>query len=841
MVDFKKLRSSKAKASVTDPIEIFRRLPKPPGITDLYISEAHVLEEWYQRREERDLVIKLHTGGGKTLVGLLIAQSILNEIHEPVVYLSPTTQLVEQCLERARDYGIPAMPYAKNEDFPDEFLSGNCVLICTYQALFNGMSRFGAPGSKRDPLHAGGIILDDAHVSFSTVRDSFTLRIEKDSDKEAYEYLTNLFRHDFELTGRLGTFDDVVSGLDYNILEVPYWNWFNKDSQVREYLRKNSDNYLFEWPFLRDSFEYCHALISKNSFVITPVFPLVDLVPTFSICSRRVFMSATIGDDSAIVRTFNAGHESIAKPISSSSLAGTSERMILAPELMKLNTDIPSMLHKVAEWAAGKRRISTVVLVPSGNAAKTWIDVCKYADSAEMVVDFVRSLQEGKSKGPFVFANRYDGIDLPGNSCRLLIVSGLPRGTSEYDQFRSNVFLHGKAINSALAQRVEQGMGRAARGPGDYCVVIITGKDLIAWIGRSANVKFLTSSSRAQLEMGIEVSKNVKDSKSFAETMESCFKRDKEWIEYHAETLAESVVPEEIDVESLRVADAEQKAFQLWRDGYCEKAIAKLEKYLGENPDLDNQSKGWVLQFAARIAYHWSNKEMSQGFQQNAYGHNRYLLKPEVVPPYVPLPRPSKQAAAIVEEIFRFTPRRGFLSEFDEVVSHLVPEATSNQFEASLESLGKMLGFSSERPERIYGVGPDVLWLVSDKLGLVIEAKSRKDGKNALTKDQHGQLLVAVEWFKKEYPDYSYLGVSVHPNKTATKNAIAEDTKALTYDTLSSLISNARGLFTELCEMARGKNEIIASCEHLLSKWRLHPVDLIREYLLLFELETRYN
>ncbi len=172
-------------------------------------------------------------------------------------------------------------------------------------------------------------------------------------------------------------------------------------------------------------------------------------------------------------------------------------------------------------------------------------------------------------------------------------------------------------------------------------------------------------------------------------------------------------------------------------------------------------------------------------------------------------------------------------------MSHLVPEATSNQFEASLESLGKMLGFSSERPERVYGIGPDVLWLVNDKLGLVIEAKSRKDGKNALTKDQHGQLLIAIQWFKKEYRDYSYLGVCVHPNKTATKNAIAEDTKALTYDTLNSLISNSRGLFTELCEMARGKDDIVDSCENRLSQWKLCPADLIREYLLPFQLGKR--
>ena len=71
MVDFKKLRARKAGSAVIDPVEIFRRLPKPPGINDLYTSQAQVLSDWFARRDENDLVVKLHTGGGKTLVGLL--------------------------------------------------------------------------------------------------------------------------------------------------------------------------------------------------------------------------------------------------------------------------------------------------------------------------------------------------------------------------------------------------------------------------------------------------------------------------------------------------------------------------------------------------------------------------------------------------------------------------------------------------------------------------------------------------------------------------------------------------------------------------------------------------
>jgi replicative superfamily II helicase len=66
MVDFKKLRAGKAKPS---PINLRE---KPVGINDLYASQAEVLDTWHGRRHDKDVVVKLHTGGGKTLVALLM-------------------------------------------------------------------------------------------------------------------------------------------------------------------------------------------------------------------------------------------------------------------------------------------------------------------------------------------------------------------------------------------------------------------------------------------------------------------------------------------------------------------------------------------------------------------------------------------------------------------------------------------------------------------------------------------------------------------------------------------------------------------------------------------------
>ncbi|MGX1080548.1 Uncharacterised protein [Bacillus licheniformis] len=60
MVNFRKLKSKKTKPKSIEPTEIFRRLPKPEGINDLYTSQTEILQKWFDRRNERDIVLKLH-------------------------------------------------------------------------------------------------------------------------------------------------------------------------------------------------------------------------------------------------------------------------------------------------------------------------------------------------------------------------------------------------------------------------------------------------------------------------------------------------------------------------------------------------------------------------------------------------------------------------------------------------------------------------------------------------------------------------------------------------------------------------------------------------------------
>ena len=199
-----------------------------------------------------------------------------------------------------------------------------------------------------------------------------------------------------------------------------------------------------------------------------------------------------------------------------------------------------------------------------------------------------------------VLANRYDGIDLPRDACRLLVISDLPRVMSDYDVFRSEAMAEA-AHGTIVAQRLEQGMGRGARGAGDWCVVVLLGRDLVGWIGRKENVGHLTASIRKQLEMGREISRSAQGHKEFSDTVLKAFKRDKDWVLYHAQELATAAAPVAPAETSVNLAALERTAYRLWRLGQHTKATTKIDKLIHSmGNELKTKQRAWLRSVAAR-------------------------------------------------------------------------------------------------------------------------------------------------------------------------------------------------------------------------------------------------
>lgn len=829
MVDFKKLRESKAKPKPTNPRDIFNGLPKPPGINDLYASQAEVLDAWYARRTDKDVVVKLHTGGGKTLVALLMAQSVMNETGEPVLYLAPTNQLVEQVLAKSKEYGISAVPYIKGQPLSAEFQDGKSVLVGAYETLFNGRSKFGVRGSGQEVIKVGAIVLDDAHVALSSVREAFTLNISTKDHKDVYTELADRFRPAFKDVGRGGSFADIINGKEFGVIEVPSWAWHRKLDEIQQYLSGEVDDIdPFVWPFLRDNLGVCHCLFSKSAVSITPIFPPVDLLPTFEECGRRIYMSATIADDSEIVRTFGAAQEAVAKPVTSTSLAGVGERMILVPGLMKLGgTAILPMVKDIATKLAERKR-GVAILSPSGAAAKEWTDIADYPETTKAVSAQVAEMQAGDSYGPVVLANRYDGIDLAGNACRFLVMDNLPQGTTNYDVFRMNVVADA-AVNSLLAQRIEQGIGRGTRGGADYCVIMLVGTKLVGWIGRKKNLDFLTASTRVQLKMGQEVSEAVTTPKEVRETILKCLKRDPDWVAYHASELAEAAHAAPVDAVALKVAAVERRVFKLQRLGQYEKALSALETLIDDvTLSADPQRRAWLAASGARIAYQMEDEPKGQKLQTTAFSVNNNHSPPRKRPMYVARPAPGKQSSTIVKRLREYDQRAAMLADFDEIMSDLVPEASPSRYEEALANLGACLGFDAERPEKVHKVGPDVLWRTDAAFDFVIEAKSEKDDGNPLYKKDHAQLLEAEHWFKQAYPGRDSVRVSALPEAVADEKATPVGSFAFRLDEVTKVVGALRGVLVELVGASGDAAALREQCEAALTKAGLKPA-MIRD------------
>lgn len=123
MVDLRERLAKKKLQKATNPIDIYNSLDRMASKGELRKAQKEILENWYKyRKDDKDLIIKLSTGRGKTLIGLLILQARINNGEGPCLYLCPDNYLVEHTCIEAKNFGID---FCTGEgDLPLEFENG---------------------------------------------------------------------------------------------------------------------------------------------------------------------------------------------------------------------------------------------------------------------------------------------------------------------------------------------------------------------------------------------------------------------------------------------------------------------------------------------------------------------------------------------------------------------------------------------------------------------------------------------------------------------------------------------------------------------------------------------
>ena len=324
-MDFSKLGSVNKPKAPTDPIKIFESLPSLIGTpNDLWRGQYKALSDWENVRTKRDVLISLNTGAGKTIVGLLIAQSLVNEGLENVVYVCSTIDLVAQTSKEATSIGIEHTTRVRRGYSNDLFETGKAFCITTYAALFNGLS------SVRRNYFPTAVIFDDAHIAESLLRDAFTLRIDVRDNESIFNEIAKLFRPHFKKLGIRGRFTDSLDLSKQNTAFVAPGGLYERSDQLLEILlrhgAKTDDKFKYPFAWLEDRFDCCAAIFTRGIFELAPPFLPSLALDIFEQKIRRVYLSATLQSQTEFIRAFGRQPNEVITP---SNDAGNGERLIL--------------------------------------------------------------------------------------------------------------------------------------------------------------------------------------------------------------------------------------------------------------------------------------------------------------------------------------------------------------------------------------------------------------------------------------------------------------------------------------------------------------------------------
>jgi len=757
VLDFGKLNDG-ISAKQTDPRKIFTLLNRDKRFKRPLDEQSDVLDAWYERRAEKDLTIKMNTGGGKTVVGLLCLQSSLNENIKPAVYITPDNFLVAQVLQEAAALGIPA---TDNEKDPD-FISGQSILVANVHKLFNGRSVFGVGESR---IAIGSIVVDDAHACLSVVHDQFTIQAK--AGGAVYQQLLALFEDDLKVQSPSALMD-IEAGEPSVVMALPYWAWQAKQEKVLRVLHDHRSDPELEWgwPLLNECLPLCTCIFGGKHLEIVPHFVPIDRIPSFASARRRIYMTATLADDTILVSHFQANAADVAKPIRPKGGGDIGDRMILAPQ--EINPDYTEQQLKLLVAKLGSR-VNAVVIVPSRARAEFWSDVAAQTLDRTTIHEGIDRLKQ-THVGVTILINKYDGIDLPGSACELLVIDGLPEVYGLNERLEMLTLDGTKRQLIRQIQRIEQGMGRGVRSSDDHCLVLLLGGKLTQRIHQPEAENMFSAATRAQLNLGRQVAAQVR-AKSIAELfpiLNLCLNQDEEWVKAGRNAIVNAPIVDggNLDENQVRL----RSAFDAARVMQPDKAVEKAQDAV--NHTTEGKLKGYMKQQLAMYV-NAVNPAKAQELQLSALALNPRLLKPIAGASYSKLSAPpAGQVSAAVDGMQRFLEGNDLLIWVNGLLDDLNwGEEGSHRFEAAMEDLGAFLGFGSDRPEEKVGKGPDNLWALGNQQYLVIECKSGATGAARISKGDTNQLTGSMVWFGEKYDaSASATPVMVHL-KTAFEHA----------------------------------------------------------------------
>lgn len=832
------------------PEKLFPLLRRTGANSDtLWPQQVDLLREYAEKRvNAKDLAIELPTGTGKTLTGLLIADWRRREGKGRSIFVCPTKQLVRQVVAAAEKEGIDVVdlsgPWREWDNAArSRYERAKATAVVAYSSIFNTSPKL---------IEADVIVFDDAHAGEQYVSKAYTVEVPRrvfgDIWSEALEAISPMLPKEryhqlIANTPGAGTRelvdglilaqrDDVLPALDRAL------------ASFADEPRATSQK--FAYNAIEGHLAACMLYVSWSKIEARPITPPTFENALFSAARQRVYLSATLGTSGELERAFGRPSVTRLHRPEGAPTPTSGRRFLVFPHLVP-GVD-PDKLTKELITTVGK----SIVITPSDremeNVSATIVPeswrVFRKDDVEDTLDDFAAS-----SKSVALLANRYDGIDLPGEACRSVTIAGYPGVTNLQERFYASRARAAAVSAERVRSRVVQGIGRCTRGPRDWALVIVADKETTTYLSREEVRATLSPDLQSEIEFGLDQSET-----SLADVRENVaifLEQGKQWRRDFEEELtkiraaAEQREPYEAPGLAAAARHEVEALESMWNGDW--KAASERLHLAATALTSYPAARGYqaTLFFRAAVAM----EAASRGTSDNELGARADALAAQAVDAAKPatwmsafLPFEGRQASAPSPQLLSAAARlSGYIDEVGspaklktkfEAMLHGLSQIDHKSYEPALTQLGLLVGAHAFKPTG--NSRTDSAWCWDETQWISVEAKSEHKTEGVIgvtdTLQVNGHLALVAEDKRVEVPAVS-AAVMVSPRTLVHKDAIAvadDNSFRVTPDDMSALARDVERMWAALQVLVRIKvpSDRTDGVMKVLQEHRLRPEDI---------------
>jgi len=472
-----------------------------------------LLSFWLNRIENKQLVsIKIPTGTGKTLVGLIILEYYRRQ-GKSVLYVANDYFLAENVIQHCESLNIPARLIESKSRAKDQV--ERMLILNEYH---NDKNIIGVTVNKnlllsRDLNYPDILLIDDADSFIPDLRERFSIKIERQSfptfwqeivdklSKDRYE--TSFFK---DITPEKGIISELVYFPDFWELIDNFETFFHEKMKEKT-LSPSSEHSNLYWQIKNNGNDWkkYFLIVSNRDLELSPYIPPSLSKLSFKDLNKLILMSATLNQGALINWEFGinfSNREIIDEDDFNLKEFNTGSRVIFpvsdVEDRNQAYEDIFQKFNKTI-FATPSHRIADKIIETLESISPN-SEILKYSGDVEEIDAFNES-----DSGCLVIAGRYFGLDLDSVNPQVLVITHVPYILYNIDYIQKNKFSNEDIYFDRISRRLVQVFGRCNRHEDDQTACIVL--DPTFFQDYTTNRRLLTNFStliKAEVTLGFE-------------------------------------------------------------------------------------------------------------------------------------------------------------------------------------------------------------------------------------------------------------------------------------------------------------------------------------------------